>query len=122
MQKNSQNNHSVEQIKKTSNITMASLLNLTFLPVIAFIWLLFEFKKSTDKKLPKYYAAFNLKFNMMVAFSLGAGSLIMIYLGGLNTAWTWVYVIAYFILVHSIFIIIVVCAMTRAWSGLMVRS
>ena len=58
MQKNSQNNHSVEQIKKTSNITMASLLNLTFLPVIAFIWLLFEFKKSTDKKLPKYYAAF----------------------------------------------------------------
>ena len=104
-------------ITEASHAAMASLLNLTFLPVIAFIWLLIKLNKSENQGIDRYHILFGIKLNLVAAFALGVVSAMMILLGGFNSAWTWVYVITYFTFVHSAFIIAAVWAMTCAWSG-----
>lgn len=108
---------SKEQVKRASKITLFSLLNLTFLPVISFIWLVIQRGKSTDNAIEKYYLSFSIYLNLIAAVILGVVTALMFILGGFDSAWTWVYVITYFTLVHTIFILLAVWAMTRAWSG-----
>ncbi|HFB64709.1 MAG TPA: hypothetical protein ENJ60_04130 [Aeromonadales bacterium] len=110
-----------DDLKVASRATIASLLNLTFLPVIGFIWLLIIMKKSASDSLAHYYARFGIKLNLVAALLLGVVSLLMIYLGGFHSPWTWVYVIGYFTLVHSLFIVAAVWAMIRSWSGQQLR-
>ena len=55
--------------------------------------------------------------DVVAAFVLFVVSGLMILLGGFYSPWTWVYVVSYFTLVHSIFILIAVWALVRAWSG-----
>jgi len=106
-----------KQIKLASSAALASLFNLTFLPVIAFIWLFIQWKKSPAKGVDNYHILFAIKLNIAAAFALVVISALMIIFGGFNSPWTWVYVISYFTLIHSLFIIIAVWALTRAWSG-----
>jgi len=106
-----------EQTSLASNAAMASILNLTFLPGIAFIWLLVKYRESDKRGIGFYHIVLGIQLNLAAAFALGAVSGLMIVLGGFNSAWTWVYVITYFTFVHTAFIIIAVWAMTRAWSG-----
>jgi hypothetical protein len=54
---------------------------------------------------------------MFAFLALGIVTGLMIILGGFDSAWTWVYVISYFTIVHSIFILLAVWAMTRSWAG-----
>ncbi len=107
--------------KAASHAAFASFLNLTFLPVFSFIWLLLQrkqlIKNENDSLIAIYHNHFALKLNLIAAFFLVAVTTLMILLGGFNSAWTWVYVISYFTLVHSIFILIAVWALTRSWSG-----
>ena len=112
-----------QQIKKASNAALASLLNLTFLPGIAFIWLLLAAKNNATKNVEsedinRYHIQFAIKLNIAAALALVLVSGLMILLGGFNSAWTWVYVITYFTFVHTTFIVIAIWALTRAWSGL----
>jgi len=117
------NNHvTEEQIKLASNAAMASLLNLTFLPGIAFIWLLVKYKESDKCGIGFYHLVLGIKLNLVAAFFLVAVSGLMIVLGGFNSAWTWVYVITYFTFVHTVFIVIAIWAMTCAWSGKQLKS
>jgi len=102
--------------------TMASLLNLTFLPVIGFIWLVVLFNKTQQDTIDHYYASLGIKLNLIAAVALGVVSLLMILLGGFESVWTWVYVISYFTIVHATFIIISVWAMIRSWSGQKLRD
>ncbi len=111
-----------DDLKMASRATIASILNLTFFPVLGFIWLLLILKKSASKSLAHYYALFGIKLNIVAALLLGVVSLLMIYLGGFHSPWTWVYVIGYFTLVHSLFIVVAVWAMIRSWSGEQLRS
>lgn len=104
---------------RVSRIAVASFLNLTFLPMISFIWLLLQnnsLKGSSDSVLT-HHCLFAIKLNLTAAFFLIVVTVLMIYFGGFSSAWTWVYVISYFTLVHSIFILISVWAVTRAWSN-----
>lgn len=110
-----------EEIKQASSAAMLSLLNLTFLPVISFIWLLVKFRKTDSQGIDYYHTYFGIKLNLIAAFSLGVVSAGMILLGGFDSAWTWVYVITYFTFVHSVFIVLAIWALTRAWSGLQLR-
>ncbi len=106
-----------EEITRASNAAMAALLNLTFLPVISFIWLVTQSKRLKNDHIDGYHAKFGILLNLCAAFFLILVTALMIAFGGFNSAWTWVYVITYFTLIHALFIITAVWAMTRAWSG-----
>jgi len=106
-----------EEIAQASNSAMASLLNLTFLPGIAFFWLLSKNKQFSNDNIAGYHTKFGIMLNLAAAFFLLVVTAMMIFFGGFDSAWTWVYVITYFTLIHSVFIVTAVWAMTRAWSG-----
>lgn len=110
-----------QHIKLASNAALASILNLTFLPGIAFIWLILAIKKMPSVSIEHYHAQLGIKINLLAFVFLAVVSVLMIVLGGFNSAWTWVYVITYFTFVHTAFIIVAVWALTRAWSGLKLR-
>lgn len=105
------------QLKQASNAAIASLLNLTLLPVISFIALLLIYKRSEVDSIDRYHALLGMKLNIIAAGVLFVISALMILLGGFDSPWTWVYVISYFTLVHTGFIIIAVWALVRSWSG-----
>ena len=110
------------QIKQASNNAVASLLNLTFLPGLAFIYLLIKLFKSDPQQIDHYHARLGIKINLIAVVILFIVSGLMIFFGGFDSAWTWVYVITYFTFVHTVFILIAVWAMIRAWSGQELRG
>jgi len=106
-----------KQIKQASNNALASLLNLTLLPGLSFIYLLIKFFKSDPQQIDHYHALLGIKLNLAAAVILFIVSGLMIFFGGFDSPWTWVYVITYFTFVHTVFILIAVWAMIRAWSA-----
>ena len=105
------------QLKRAANAALASLLNLTLLPVISFIVLILIYRKTIPDTIDRYHALLGIKINVIAAAVLILVSVLMILLGGFNSPWTWVYVITYFTLVHTFFIILALWALVRAWSG-----
>ena len=105
------------QLKRASNAALASLLNLTVLPVISFVALLLIYRKTEPDTIDRYHALLGIKINVIAAAVLFLVSALMILLGGFNSPWTWVYVISYFTIVHTIFIVFALWALVRAWSG-----
>ncbi len=104
-------------VRRASRASLLSLLNLTFLPGAAFVWLILMLRKSKPGDLDHYHARLGTGINLFAAFALIVLSGLMILLGGFDSAWTWVYVITYFTFVHSIFIVTAVWAMVRSWNG-----
>lgn len=119
---NATGNVTEENIKRASQATLASLLNLTFLPVIGFIYLIYLHSKTRQNSIDHYHALLGIKLNLIAAMALVIVSLLMISLGGFDSVWTWVYVIIYFVVAHATFIIIAVWAMIRSWSGQKFRN
>ena len=103
---NAINNLTGTNIKRASQATIVSLLNFTFLPVTGFIWLMVLVGKTKQDVINHYYALLGIKLNLMAAAALVIVSSLVIILGGFNSVWTWVYLISYFTLVHTAFIII----------------
>lgn len=119
-------NKSFDQAQATKNkdaerAAIAGLLNLTLLPGFAFIWLLIQRKQlilaEGESLIAVHHNFYALKLNLIAAFFLIVVTTLMVLLGGFQSAWTWVYVISYFTLVHSIFILLAVWAYTRANAG-----
>ena len=106
-----------QQLKRASNAALASLLNLTLLPVIGFIVLLLIYRQTKSETIDRYHAILGIKINVSAAAALFVVSALMILLGGFDSPWTWVYVISYFTIVHTTFIMFAVWALVRAWSG-----
>jgi len=121
MKSEASKNHNL-QLKNASNAALASLLNLTILPVISFIALLLIYKKTKAGNIDHYHVILGIKINVFAALALFLVSALMILLGGFNSPWTWVYVISYFTIVHTIFIILAIWALVRSWSGDKLRS
>lgn len=119
---NAINNVTGENLKRASHATIASLLNLTFLPIIGFFWLIYLVNKTQRNTIDHYHTVFGIKLNLFAAAALGIVSALMIFFGGFDSVWTWVYLIIYFTLVHTTFIIIAVWAMVRSWSGQKLRE
>ena len=116
--KSSANSLILEQrIKRASRAGLATLLNLTFLPVIGFIWLLIIAKTVDRNEIDHYHVQLGIKINIIAAIALICVSTLMIVSGGLDSVYTWVYVITYFTLVHTLFIVTATWAMVRAWAG-----
>ncbi len=105
------------QLNRAANAALASLLNLTLLPVISFIALLLIYRKTQPDAIDRYHALLGIKINIIAAAVLFLVSALMILLGGFDSPWTWVYVITYFTIVHTIFIVFALWALVRAWSG-----
>lgn len=105
------------QLNRAANAALASLLNLTILPVISFIALLLIYRKTQSDAIDRYHALLGIKINIIAAAALFLVSALMILLGGFDSPWTWVYVISYFTIVHTIFIVFALWALVRAWSG-----
>ena len=105
------------QIQQASNAALASLVNLSILPVIGFIALIMIYRNTQAGTIGRYHAVLGFKINIIAAAVLFLVSALMILLGGFNSPWTWVYVISYFTLVHTLFIVLAVWALVRAWSG-----
>ncbi|MEE9352013.1 MAG: hypothetical protein V3U78_07100 [Thiotrichaceae bacterium] len=110
------------ELKRASDAALASLLNITLLPVISFIYLIWLYKKTEPNSIDRYHAALGMKISVIAAAVLIIVSGLMIFLGGFNSPWTWVYVISYFTIVHTIFIVFAIWALVRAWSGEKLRS
>ena len=115
-------NTNKQQLKNASDAALASLLNLTILPVISFIALVFIYKKTQAGNIDRYHVILGIKINLIAAVALFLVSALMILLGGFNSPWTWVYVISYFTIVHTIFIVFAIWALVRSWSGDKLRS
>jgi len=122
MMKSESAKNNEQQLKNASNAALASLLNLTVLPVISFIVLLFIYKKTKPGTIAHYHSVLGIKINLIAAAALFLVSALMILLGGFHSPWTWVYVISYFTIVHTAFIMIAVWALVRSWSGDKLRS
>ncbi|RDH80778.1 MAG: hypothetical protein DIZ80_17295 [endosymbiont of Galathealinum brachiosum] len=118
----SNNGFTDTQVKHASNYALASFLNLTFLPGLAFIYLLINFSKSEKNTIDHYHALLGIKLNLIAGVSLFVVSALMILLGGFESPLTWVYVITYFTFVHTVFILVAVWAIVRAWSGQKLRD
>jgi hypothetical protein len=106
-----------EQIEQASAIALWSLLNLTFLPVFSFIVLLTKINKYTTESFSAYHLNFAIKLNLAAAAALILVTALMILLGGFKSGMTWVFVITYFISIHTVFILIAVWMLVRAWAG-----
>jgi hypothetical protein len=106
-----------KQIEQASRIALWSLLNLTFLPLISFIVLLSKMNKFTTESFVAYHLNFAIKLNLAAAAALILVSGLMIYFGGFNSGMTWVFVITYFIFIHTVFILTAVWMLVRAWAG-----
>lgn len=111
-----------QDIKQASDAALASLLNLTIIPLLGFVLLLLVYRKTTDSSIGRYHAKLGIKINIVAVAVLFIVSALMIALGGFDSPWTWVYVISYFTIVHTIFIVIAIWALVRAWSGDTLRS
>jgi len=109
-------------IKQASNAALASLLNLTVLPVVGFILLLLIYRNTNEQSIARYHSMLGIKINLAAAAALFVVSALMIALGGFDSPWTWVYVISYFTIVHTIFIVFAIWALVRAWSGEQLRK
>jgi hypothetical protein len=105
------------ELRQASLSTLASLLNLTVLPIVGFIFLLFLYKKTQAETIGHYYAILGIKTNLFAAIALILVTGLMLLLGGFNSTWTWVFVISYFVFVHALFILFASWVLVRSWTG-----
>ena len=106
-----------KRIRRASSAALASLLNLTFLPGIGFIWILLVGRNADKHEIDGYHVSLAIKINVIAAIALLLVSGLMLALGGFDSMYTWAYVLTYFILVHTVFIMAATWALVVAWSG-----
>lgn len=95
------------------------LINLLLLPGLGFLLLLWLFFRHRDSAPP--LARVHLR--QTVSASLWAGALLIftnlliVVLGGYQTAWTWIIVILYFTTVHATLVLLGILGLARALAG-----
>ena len=104
-------------LKRASKAALFSLLNLTLLPVIAFVILFSIYQKTSPDSIDRYYSVIGIKTNIFAGMALLLVSGLMILLGGFDSPWTWVYVVSYFTFVHALFILFATWTLVRSWTG-----
>jgi len=105
------------QLKRASNVTLASLLNLTVLPIIGFVMVLFMYRKTLPNSIDRYYAVVSLKLSIYAGLVLLGVSGLIVFIGGFNSPMSWIYMISYFVTVHAAFILFATWALVRSWTG-----
>ena len=95
------------------------LLNISFLPVLAFILLLRMGSQLNETSPPLARSHIKQAINASIwagLLMLGINGLIFL-INGIDDIWTWMYVIIYFTCIHSALIIFGVIGISKAQSG-----
>ncbi len=95
------------------------LANLALMPGIAFIVIAWLWLKHRHAAPPLARNHLNQSFHVSLrgGILLILASTLVIVLGGLDSAWTWVVVIVYFTCIHSMLIVFGCLALARAMAG-----
>lgn len=95
------------------------LLNLSFLPVIAFLILLkMNAQLSSDSPaLEKSHIKQTINASIWAGILMILINGLILFFSGLDNVWTWVYVIIYFTSIHSVLIIFGVIGISKAQGG-----
>ena len=95
------------------------LINLLLLPGLGFLLLLWLFFRHRDSAPP--LARVHLRQTMSASLWAGAllilANLLIVVLGGYQTAWTWIIVILYFTTVHATLVLLGILGLARALAG-----
>ena len=104
---------------RSSFAHMLFLLNITVLPVIAFIWLLINYSKigEADNKTVIHHYRQSIIANVMSGILLVIVSAGIVFGGGLDSPYMWMWLILYFTSIHSLLILLAVFAYFRAKAG-----
>lgn len=95
------------------------LTNITILPIISFVLLIFIYfkeKSNINDQVLNHFRQ-SILANIVAAFLLLVVSIAILLLGSLNSVYTWILLILYFICVHSILILFGVFALIKAWAN-----
>ena len=95
------------------------LLNITLLPVIAFVIFLLSYQKNKTNDNPLVVQHFRQSFlaNIVAGILLILVSSLILFFGSLDSVYTWMWLIMYFLCIHSILILYGVFALIKANSG-----
>ena len=95
------------------------LLNLSFLPVIAFLILLRMYTQlgSDTPALARSHIKQTINASVWAGILMVAINGLILYFSGINDIWTWLYVIIYFTCIHSALIIFGVIGISKAQGG-----
>ncbi len=95
------------------------LINLLLLPGLGFLLLLWLFFHHRDSAPP--LARVHLRQTMSASLWAGVllifANLLIVVLGGYQTAWTWIIVILYFTTVHATLVLLGIFGLARALAG-----
>ena len=95
------------------------LINLLLLPGLGFLLLLWLFFRHRDSAPP--LARVHLRQTVSASLWAGAllilANLLIVVLGGYQTAWTWIIVILYFTTVHATLVLLGILSLARALAG-----
>jgi len=95
------------------------LLNISLLPLVAFILLLILYKSEVTQSSSfcRQHYKQSILANLFAGIFLLFVSLMFLYWGDLNSAYTWMALILYFTLLHSLLLLMGVLALVKARSG-----
>jgi uncharacterized membrane protein len=112
------NNSQESDCRKAGWAYMLFLANLSVLPVIAFIILMILWRSYTanGKFLATHYRE-TIKASFLAGVLLAIVSVIIVLLGGFQNPWTWVILIIYLTLCHSLFLLLGVLGFSKARNG-----
>ena len=95
------------------------LINLLLLPGLGFLLLLWLFFHTRDSAPP--LARVHLRQTVSASLWAGAllifANLLIVVLGGYQTAWTWIIVILYFTTVHAMLVLLGILGLAHALAG-----
>lgn len=108
-----------DAIRQATWVEIFYLLNISFLPVIGFLIILIMKSKVTEAthSLSRSHITQSINASIWAGIlMLGINGLILS-ISGIDSIWTWMYVIIYFTCIHSVLIIFGVIAISRAQGG-----
>ena len=95
------------------------LINLLLLPGLGFLlllWLFFHHRNSAPP-LARVHLRQTVSASLWAGALLILANLLIVVLGGYQTAWTWVIVILYFTTVHATLVLLGILGLARALAG-----
>jgi hypothetical protein len=100
-------------------LALWSLLNLTLLPGLAFVMMLWRFRQARQRQddLALRHGRAGIRINLLAAVALAGVSLALWHISALSEAGRLAAIITYFTLVHSLFILWAVWNWARAGQG-----
>ncbi len=118
MKNNANNGLNQYQVRWIASAHLLFLLNLTFLPGIAFLLFLLQYflSKNQDAIIQRQYKQTFVAQLISLVIMIGI-SLFIISVGNWHSPYTWMTLIMYFLCIHSFFILLALFAWSKTHNG-----